>query len=235
MKNTFISMLLFLVIANQKIFAVTRDTLPSKPGDGYYFINRNAKIDTANHLLYASIRPTEKTDYKNTTEEIRSNGEGWLNKDSLPIGPWTFYAHTKAGHEYIFKKGEYSVIDDQMIRLNDKDYDRIEENGFNLGSVLENAAWLTRFIKKGEWIYYYPGGKVWQHRKYRYYDLYIPLQFKGYDDNEKIYKEIAFEINHNPDEWSPEVVEELKENGKVYKYLYFKKDGTLLKTEAVNQ
>ena len=105
------------------------NTVPPRPDSGVYFISRNKIIDSTNYKLYDGIRPYDKKDIKDSTIIINSIGEGWLDKDSLPVGQWSFFAVNKSNKPYLFKTGEYKKTEEQMFAFTDDEKLHIMEYG----------------------------------------------------------------------------------------------------------
>src|SRR5688572_16119572 len=89
----------------------------SKNDPGVYFLTRTSIISTENEILQKSLRPIDKMDIGDSTIEISSKGEGWLDKDSLPTGKWNFYAKNKEGKEFLFKTGIYQRTDPGLFQV----------------------------------------------------------------------------------------------------------------------
>ncbi|MEN2412200.1 hypothetical protein [Flavobacterium mesophilum] len=82
---------------------------PSKPSEGVYFIYRSEKeTDMLRAEVLKIIRPTDIQKKGDSIIKIKSNGEGWLDKDTIPVGKWNFYAKDKHGQEYLFKTETYN-------------------------------------------------------------------------------------------------------------------------------
>ncbi len=128
-----------------------------------FFVKRNAVISTENLMLKESIRAVDKKPSGDTVILINSNGEGWLDKDSLPIGVWNFYATDSLGGEYLFKTGKYQRTILSMFEVTGIDSADIEKDYHLTFSDLRQQHLRTvPFIKTGKWSYYHAARKVWK-------------------------------------------------------------------------
>lgn len=221
---------LFIIFCATVNSQAQKNQVQAKPDSGIYFVSRHTLIDSTNYRLYTSLRPSEKKDINHNSVIIKSNGEGWLNRDSIPIGEWVFYAHDEFNKEYVLKSGNYRTIDEQMFRFKDEDYESIDEYGFSLGSLLEYLSGCFNFIKSGKWNYYHPNEKLWKEVNFKFYDLYINLHFvktRGETVNESVSK-IVIDEKEDFDEWPKEKIEEYDSDGFLYKKLFFSPEGKII-------
>lgn len=163
---------------------------------GKFFVFRNDTIRTENEFLLNSIRPEDKKD----TGNIHSKGEGWLDRDSIPCGPWKFYAKDSAGREYLFKSGFYKRTRAELFVIKNMD-----ENGsvtpykLSLCTLQQDQVARTPFIKSGKWNYYQPNGTLWKTLEYQDENLPIEVYLIMDKDNPNIVRP-AVSINET-DEW----------------------------------
>ena len=139
-------------------------TYYNKPSDSaVFFVNRNALISTENLMLKESIRAVDKKPCGDTVILINSNGEGWLDKDSLPIGVWSFHATDSLRNEYVFKTGTYQRTIPSMFEVTGIDSTDIEKDYHLTFSDLRRQHLRTvPFIKVGKWSYYHPARNLWK-------------------------------------------------------------------------
>jgi len=202
--------------------ASAQGTVNSKPTDGVYFVKRNANIDSTKYKLYSSIRPSDKKDIKDSTIIIRSNGEGWLDKDSLPVGQWSFFAMNESNKPYMLKTGNYKKTKNQMFVFSNDDYANMKEYGFTPDSLQKDFAGDYPFIKTGTWHYYHSNGKIWKQVSFESNDLFLNIAFiseKGEFDNEHITKVMVSE-KEKDDEWPKEEIDEYIADGYLFKKLF---------------
>lgn len=202
-------------------------TVRSKPDNGVYFISRNAIIDSSRYKLYYSIRAYDKKDINDTTITIKSNGEGWLDKDSLPVDEWSFFSIDETNKPYLLKKGTYLKTEEKMFAFTYGDSINIKENGFTPESLQEDFAKYYPFIKTGTWLYYHSNGKIWKQVSFESSNLFLYIIFvpeKGELDNEHNIKITVSEKEKN-DEWPKEEIDEYNAEGYLFKKLNFLPNG----------
>lgn len=128
-----------------------------------FFVKRNALISTENLMLKESIRAVDKKPNGDTVILINSNGEGWLDKDSLPVGVWTFYATDSLGNKYLFKMGKYQRTIPSMFEVRGIDSADIEKDyQLTFSDLRQQHLRTVPFIKTGTWYYYTATRKLWK-------------------------------------------------------------------------
>jgi hypothetical protein len=191
------------------------DTILQRTDSRVYFVNGNETIDPTKYFLAFSIRSIDKKDIDTSTIEIKSNGEGWLDKDSIPIGNWKFYAIDNLGEKYLFKEGVYQGTSPSMF-IYSGDTDELK-NIF--GNITDSLLMLhikdIPFVKSGTWTYYHSNGKLW--KKVTFCSSKIPIEFEIAEINEG--KQLLFPLND--DEPIEGRVEEFNAEGKLFKELYY--------------
>jgi len=210
--------------------ASAQGTVNSRPTDGVYFVSQNAIIDSTNYKLYSSIRPYDKKDINDSTIIIRSNGEGWLDKDSLPIGQWSFFAVDKLNKPYLLKTGEYKKTEEQMFAFTDGEKINIKEYGTTPESLQKDFCRDYPFIKTGTWYYYHPNGKIWKKVSFESHDLFFDIAFvseKNGFGTEYISKILVTE-KEKDDEWPKEEIDEYNAEGYLFKKLDILPNGKII-------
>jgi hypothetical protein len=208
-------------------------TVASRPDNGVYFISRNTIIDSSKYKLYYSIRAYDKKDINDTTVTIKSNGEGWLDKDSLPVGEWLFFSIDETNKSYLLKKGKYLKTEEKMFAFTNDDHINISEYGFTPESLQKDFSRDYPFIKTGTWYYYHPNGKIWKQVLFESHDLFLDIVFvneKGEFDNEHITKAMISE-KEKEDEWPKEKVDEYNADGYLFKKVFFAPTGRVIVKE----
>lgn len=141
------------------------------PYEALYFVSRSANFTTQNITLLKSIRALDTI---RNDEVVKSFGEGWLNKDSFPIGKWNFYAKDMDGKEYLFKTGFYQNTKMEMFSVNGIDSLSLKKQ-FHLSfkDLQKEHLQTVSFIKSKAWNFYDPKGT---HLKTIYYKtMKIPI------------------------------------------------------------
>jgi len=142
---------------------------------GVYFIRRDTRLSEAQELLVSCIRPVDKKDEGDSTIKIRSRGEGWLDKDSMPVGYWSFYATDSKGKEYLFKEGTYTRTDRNMFTVMGMDTDDVKQRFYiSMDGLKSDRVSYVPFIKTSDWVYYHDNGRKWKDVFYKW-DL-IPIE-----------------------------------------------------------
>lgn len=211
---------LFLVnILHAQTESKPNEVLP-KPDSAYYFVSRNTVIDTAQYSLYLSIRPIDKKDSGDTIQKISSNGEGWLNKDSIPIGEWKFYSKNINGVEYVLKEGVYKKTTPDLFYIMANKEDIRKLINLSESEIQAKQAAFTPYIKCGDWVYYHPNGKVW--KKVTFMCKEIPIEWivvMGEYNSYKLMVTVNFYFPDDENIWGQ--VLEYDEDGQIFKKLEF--------------
>jgi hypothetical protein len=146
-----------------RLLCIKTGSLNDRPPGAAYFIPRNALLNSGNKMLAESIRSIDITGDSRVPVPVNSSGEGWLDKDSLPIGQWYFYAKNSTGKEYLFKTGLYQTTTPEMFEVTDIDSVELAKN-FHLSflSLQKQQAQAIPFVKVKAWKYYHPDGTIWK-------------------------------------------------------------------------
>lgn len=175
------------------------------PPTATYFIKRDAVVKTENELLLNSIRCVDKMKEGDTVVSISSRGEGWLDKDSLPVGQWSFYASDGRGKEFLFKSGVYSRTVPAMFEVKNIDSSELSERyHLSFCTLQQDHVKTVSFIKANNWNYYHPGGRLW--KTVNYLDSQIPIwtSIRVTDPEDYASSALVVLLKENPDEWTNE-------------------------------
>lgn len=229
----------------------TKDDVFNKPPSGaIYFVSRNAVLKTENEMLVTSIRSIDKKDEGDTTLSVSSNAEGWLDKDSLPIGRWNFYAKNKLGKEYLFKSGTYHLTKAEMFKVINIDSSDLARNyRLSFYTLQKDHVKTIPFIKSGEWNYYHPDGKLWKKVSYQNENIPIHTEITETSVNgsgAEASTALIIILKDKLDEWIDFEVSEYDEQGNLfkrlqyyhgdlYKKILYDKYGSVIKTETAKQ
>lgn len=222
MKTIFVIAWAFL-IASQNALAMATDTLPYKPDRGYYFIRRTDKIDSSSFLFYPIKRSFDKKDVADTTITLSSYGEGWLDKDSVPVGEWKFYSKDEKGKEYVLKEGVFRKTTSDLFDIVG-DIAEIKEL-FRLSPdtlrVMQSAR--VRYIKCGTWVYYHPNGKIWKKQDFLCNNLPVEYSIVVNENGSKELLVTEGDGNFGADEYIDfhSTLSEYDEAGRIFKKLKF--------------
>lgn len=231
-----------------KSLCTKADTFSNRPAGAIHFVSRNAVLKSEKETLLTSIRSLDKKDEGDTTVTISSNGEGWLDKDSLPIGKWNFYAKDKLGKEYLFKYGVYHRTNPEMFEVKNIDSADLAKN-YHLSFIYlqQHKAKTIPFIKSSGWNYYHPGGKLWKIVNYQVQQIPINTSIVMSDPEHDASTRLVIQLKENPDEWIKGELKEYDEDGKLYKKLQYdgfsevyrktlyNKNGNVLKMETTKR
>lgn len=177
----------------------------SRPNGAMYFVNRGVMINANNDMLVSSIRSQDKKDEGDTTLFIKSNGEGWLDKDSLPVGEWRFYAADSAGNEYLFKTGNYQPTNNGMFTVRGIDSSYLAKK-YHLSFLELNQRQVQSipFIKWGKWNYYHSDGSLWKSVSFINKEIPITVQIMIVDADNPEVTMLVTPVNDKMDEWLEE-------------------------------
>lgn len=207
-------------------------SLATKPAGAFYFVNHRSVVHSTNNMLLNSIRSADKKDVGDTTILIASAGEGWLDKDSLPIGEWQFFATDAKGREYLFKKGFYNRTTPDLFEVLNSDSNWLLKNHqISFASLKENHAVQIPFIKSGNWNYYHPNGRLWKTVSFQskqvpvYLDIMISTDPLGNETGSTI----VSRGKDDSDEWISRDVKEYDQNGILFKKLEYYSFSEVLK------
>lgn len=223
------------------------DAFNNRPAGATYFVSRNAVLKTENEMLVTSIRSIDKKDDGDTTLSVSSNAEGWLDKDSLPIGRWNFYAKNKLGKEYLFKSGTYHLTKAEMFEVINIDSSDLARNyGLSFYTLQKGHVRTIPFIKSGDWNYYHPDGKLWKKVNYQNENIPIHTEITETSVNgsgAEASTALIIILKDKLDEWIDFEVSEYDEQGNLfkrlqyhhgdlYKKILYDKSGSVIKTET---
>ena len=209
--------LLFLSFYAVSINSYSQEDSLQKPAQGVYFIKKHDRIKTTNYALFNSIRSIEKKDVGDTTYKINNYGEGWLDKDSVPVGYWRFYA-LENGEEYLFKEGNYERTSSRNFIYGRGNPDIAEKWHYTFEDIAQNYSELNTFIKRGDWKYYHLNGRLW--KQINYQSSGIPLDYYLHEKNNGL--QFSFKANlPNEDEWFEGKVAEYDDQGNLFKEVYY--------------
>ena len=176
------------------------------PYEALYFVNRNAVFKTDNKMLQGSIRSIDKIDGGDRTMSVSSNGEGWLNKDSLPIGEWKFYSIDSSGKEYLFKSGTYQRTKPEMFTVMGIDSSELAKKyQLSFYALQQGHVQTIPFIKAQAWNYYYPTGKFWKTVYYKTTQIPISVSIVMMDMENMGHTRLVINLKEDSmDEWGEE-------------------------------
>ena len=177
--------------------------ITNPPYEAVYFISRLAKLESNDEMLDKSIRSSEMTSF--TGKATTANGEGWLDRDSLPIGIWNFYIQESSGKEYLFKTGTYKRTKPGMFEVTGIDSTELAKRYHLTFTELQRGHVQTiPFIKVQAWSYYYPNGKLWKSVYFR--DRKIPLSviISMADPEQPDATRLLVSLKERMDEWPEE-------------------------------
>lgn len=170
-----------------------------------YFIKRTTVLRSENEMLLNSIRCIDKMKAGDTVVNIKSRGEGWLDKDSLPVGQWSFYAEDDKGKEYLLKSGTYSRTVPAMFEVRDIDSSELSDRyHLSFCTLQEDHARNIPFIKSYSWNYYHPDGRLWRSVNYLVSQIPIWTSIMITGSEEYPSSTLAVMLKENPDEWTTE-------------------------------
>jgi len=177
----------------------------TRPNESIYFVNRNAVINTNNKMLALSIRSIDKKDEEDTTLSINSNGEGWLDKDSLPVGEWKFYATDNGGKEYLFKSGIYEHTNPDMFEVKGIDSSDFAKNyHLSFRNLQVRQVQIIPFVKSGKWNYYHSNASLWKTVYYINNKIPITIGIVLVDPEKNDPTRLIVELKDRLDEWADE-------------------------------
>lgn len=197
---------------------------------GSYFLTRAGILSSNNEMLYRSLRPIDKMDIGDSTITITSKGEGWLDKDSFPVGNWNFYAINEAGEEYLFKSGVYQRTNPLMFQVINIDSSDLQ-NQFHLKflNLQEEQVQTIPFIKINKWNYYHVNKKLWKSVYYK--ALQIPISttilMTGTEVNSP--PRLIVQFQDDRDEYIDGEIKEFDKKGKLFKIMQYNSSAILNK------
>jgi len=215
----------------------TKDDVFIKPPSGaIYFVSRNAVLKTENEMLVTSIRSIDKKDEGDTTLSVSSNAEGWLDKDSLPIGKWNFYAKNKLAKEYLFKSGTYQRTKAEMFKVINIDSADLAKNyHLSFSYLQQNQAKTIPFIKTNEWNYYHANSGLWKTVIYKIRQIPLIANILMQEPEYNASAKLTIQLKGDLDEWIKGDVKEFDEEGKMYKKLEYDGSGELYRKTLYNK
>lgn len=174
------------------------------PYEALYFISRNALLNTKKKMLHGSLRAVDKIDDGDTTISVTSNGEGWLDKDSLPIGKWHFYSKNEGGKEYLFKFGTYLPTKPKMFKVTGIDSsDLAKKYHLSFYTLQQGQVQTVPFIKALAWNYLHPNGSFWKTVYYRNTEIPITTRIVMMDHENTESTSLVIELKKDRmDEWA---------------------------------
>lgn len=185
-----------------KLLSVKTDILINRTADAAYFIPRNAILNTENKMLVNSIRSIDFKDYANPATSIKSSGEGWVDKDSLPIGKWNFYAKTITGNEYLFKSGLYQRTKPEMFTVMDIDSADLTKNyHLTFYNLQQQQVQTISFVKVKAWEYYHADGKFWKKVYYKHNEIPLSTSIVIMDSENIEQTRLVINLKERMDEW----------------------------------
>ncbi len=156
-------------------------------------------------MLTGSIRAIDKKDEGDSTLSIYSNGEGWLDKDSLPVGEWKFYATQNGGKEYLFKSGSYQPTTASMFEVINIDSSDLAKNyGLSFYRLQENQLQIIPFIKANQWNYFHANGKIWKSVNFKMSQVPIIISIVMDDLDDQSSTRLVIQLKEELDEWIKE-------------------------------
>ena len=172
------------------------------PYEALYFVSRNALLKTENRMLAGSIRAVDEKNDGDKTISVTSNGEGWLDKDSMPISKWHFYSIDSSGKEYLFKTGTYQRTKPGMFKVMGIDStDLVKKYHLSFYKLQKAHVQTIPFIKIKAWDYYYSNGKLWKTIYYNNIDIPISTSIVMMDMENKKHTRLVINLKEKMDEW----------------------------------
>lgn len=201
-----------------------------------YFVNRNTVLRSGNKMLVGSIRPIDEKDEGDTTFSIYSYGEGWLNKDSLPVGKWNFYSKNKAGKEFLFKSGSYHPTIASMFEvINIDSLDLAKHYSLSFFRLQQEQLQMIPFIKTNKWNYFHANGRIWKTVNYKSSQVPIVTNTVMNDLADQSSTKLIIVLKEEPDEWIDGELNEYDEKGSLYKKLVYQPSGEVYKKTLYNK
>lgn len=197
-KETYIAFLELRLLCKKEMLK-----LNDRPSAAIYFISRNAVLKTGNEMLFNSIRSIDQKKAGDTVIAVSSRGEGWLDKDSLPVGQWHFYAKDGSDKEYLFKAGTYSRTKPAMFEVKNIDSsDLSSKYQLSFCTLQEDHVKRIPFIKSYNWNYYHPDGKLWKSVDYLVsrIPIFTSIVMNGTENDPSSI--LVVQLKENPDEWT---------------------------------
>jgi|GEM_PF-4058580 len=217
-----------------------------RPAGATYYLQHHQPLQTGHEALSNSIRASDKKDVGDTTFIIANRGEGWLDKDSIPVGEWRFFAKDEHGKEYLFKTGTYMRSTSASFSIRDEDAELLKTCRTSTNSLKEQQASSIPYVKGYTWIYYHPNGRIW--KKVNFLTTEIPILLEAPaeidDSGNTEVKSCVVRLKTDLDEWISKEVTEYDREGKlfkkvlyntsgdVYRKILYGKDETVLKEET---
>jgi hypothetical protein len=175
----------------------------NKSTEAIFFLSRYAELKTSNPLLASSLRAEDKSELSGKEIIIESKGEGWLDKDSLPVGKWKFYARDEKQKEYLFKEGIYLKTNPGMFEVQGIDSAELNDNyHLSMQSLQEYRSKEIPFVKSGSWTYYQPDGKPAKTMDFISQRIPVSVSIMMEDPSSNKSTKLAIAINEKADEWS---------------------------------
>jgi len=175
------------------------------PPTATYFINRDAILKIENEILLNSIRCIDKMKEGDTVVIVSSRGEGWLDKDSVPVGQWSFYARDGQGKEFLFKSGAYFPTAPAMFEVRNIDSTELSDKyRLSFCTLQQDHVKTIPFIKANNWNYYHPGGKLWKSVNYVISRIPILTSIIITSVEDLPSTTLAVLLKENRDEWTSE-------------------------------
>ncbi len=208
--------------------------LNSTHAGAIYFVSRNTILSPVNKMLAGSIRSIDKKDEGDTTISICSNGEGWLDKDSLPVGEWKFYSKNHEGKKYLFKSGAYQRTTAPMFEVVDIDSTDLFKNyGLSFYNLQQEQLHTIPFIKSNQWDYYHANGKVWKTVNFKNSQVPVITNIVMNAPSDQSSKLIIV-LKEDMDEWIIGELNEYNDKGGLYKKLQYQTTGEVFKKMMYN-
>lgn len=184
-----------------RLLCIKTSSLSDRPPGAAYFIPRNSLLNSGNKMLAESIRSIDIAGDSRVPVPVNSSGEGWLDKDSLPIGQWYFYAKNSTGKEYLFKTGLYQITTPEMFEVTD--IDSVELANFHLSflSLQKQQAQAIPFVKVKAWKYYHPDGTIWKKVNFKHRQIPVNTSIVIMDLENTEQTRLVINLKERLDEW----------------------------------
>ena len=185
-----------------RMLCIKTGSLNDRPPGAAYFIPRNALLNSGNKMFAESIRSIDIAGDSHVPVPVNSSGEGWLDKDSLPIGQWYFYAKNSTGKEYLFKTGLYQTTTPEMFEVTDIDSMELAKN-FHLSflSLQKQQAQAIPFVKVKAWKYYHPDGTIWKKVNFKHRQIPVNTSIVIMDLENTEQTRLVINLKERLDEW----------------------------------
>lgn len=151
---------------NQGLCQTSVDDSLKSIREGKFYVSHDTLHEAAKLLNITNSE--DRKDVFDTTITILSVGEGWFDRDSLPIGKWRFFSKDENGKVYLFKEGIFKKTTPEMFTIVGTDLSSVNKIfHYSQYKIKFMESSMIKYIKCGEWTYYHRNGKVWRKMLYQ--------------------------------------------------------------------